>query len=96
MFKNYIKIVFRGLKKNVVFSFINISGLTLGITCALLIFSFVKYELSVDSFHNEVENIYQVFAHKEFNRNSTTPVDLGPELKKNIPGIIELTRYHCP
>ena len=58
MLKNYLRIAFRNLKKNVVFSFINITGLTLGITSALLIFSFVKFELSVDAFHKDPQNIY--------------------------------------
>jgi len=96
MLKNYLKIAFRNIKKHFGFSFINIFGLTLGIACALLIFSFVKYELSIDSFHKDSQTIYQVFTHKEIKNNSTTPTGLGPELIKEIPEIIEYTRLHWP
>jgi len=96
MLKNYLIIAYRNIKKHSVFSYINIFGLTLGIACALLIFSFVKYELSIDSFHKDPQNIYQVFNHKEIKNNSTTPAGLGPELIKEIPEIIEFTRFHWP
>jgi predicted permease len=94
MILSYLKIAFRNIKKHFVFSFINILGLTIGITCALLIFSFVKYELSIDSFHKDPGTIYQVFAHKNFEKNTTTPTGLAPELKKEIPEIIDYTRFH--
>ena len=96
MFNNYVKITYRNTKKHAVFSSINILGLTLGIACALLIFSFVKYELSIDSFHKDPQTIFQVFTHNILDKNTTTQVGLGPELKKEIPGVIEFTRYHWP
>lgn len=96
MFTSYFKVTCRNIRKNNIFSLINVLGLTLGITCALLIFSFVRYELSIDSFHKDPHTIYQVFAHPKWKKNTTTQVDLGPEIKKEIPGIIEFTRYHWP
>ncbi|MDP3473862.1 MAG: ABC transporter permease, partial [Algoriphagus sp.] len=50
MFKNYLKIAYRNLVKNKVYSAINIFGLTLGFVCCILIMLYVKNELSYDKF----------------------------------------------
>jgi putative ABC transport system permease protein len=60
MIKNYFKIAFRNLWKNKVFSFINIMGLTVGMTACFLIFLYVKFELSYDSFNTKADRIYRV------------------------------------
>jgi len=60
MLRNYIKIAWRNLIKSKLFSFINIAGLSIGITACLMIFLFVKHEFSVDRFHAQGEYIYRV------------------------------------
>ena len=60
MFKNYLKIAWRNLMKNKVFSFINILGLTIGITVCMMIYLFIINEFSVDKFHQNGKNIYRV------------------------------------
>src|SRR6202035_3592776 len=60
MIKNYFKIAFRNLWKYRVFSFINILGLTVGMTACFLIFLYVRFELSYDSFHSKANRIYRV------------------------------------
>ena len=50
MFKNYFKTALRNFRKNKTFSFINIFGLTIGLTCCLLIALYIKHELSYDDF----------------------------------------------
>ena len=60
MFKNYFKIAFRNLWRHKAFSFINIMGLTVGMTACFLIFLYVKFELSYDSFHTKADRIYRV------------------------------------
>src|SRR5215217_1303950 len=60
MFENYLKVAWRNLMKNKVFSFINILGLTIGITVCLMIFLFIMNEFSVDQFHTQGKNIYRV------------------------------------
>jgi len=60
MLKNYLKIAWKNLTKNKVFSFINIFGLTTGITVCLMIFLFVMNEFSVDNFHTNGSHIYRV------------------------------------
>ncbi len=60
MIKNYLKIAFRNLWRHRVFSSINILGLTVGMTACFLIFLYVKFELSYDSFHSKADRIYRV------------------------------------
>jgi putative ABC transport system permease protein len=60
MLKNYFKIAFRNLWRHRVFSFINILGLTVGMTACFLIFLYVHFELSYDSFHSKANRIYRV------------------------------------
>ena len=60
MFKNYFKIAWRNLVKNKVFSSINILGLTIGITCCMMIFLYIMNEFNVDKFHEQRKNMYRV------------------------------------
>src|SRR5690349_13581816 len=62
MIKNYLKIAFRNLWRHRVFSFINIMGLAVGMTACFLIFLYVRFELSYDSFHTKADRIYRVVA----------------------------------
>jgi putative ABC transport system permease protein len=58
--RNYLKIAFRNLWRHKVFSFINIMGLTVGMTACFLIFLYIKFELSYDSFHSKGDRIYRI------------------------------------
>ena len=60
MLKNYLVIAWRNLGKNKTFSFINILGLTIGITVCLMIFLFIMNEFSMDKFHRQGDRIYRV------------------------------------
>jgi len=60
MIKNYLKIAWRTLVKNKAFSFINILGLTIGITVCMMIFLFILNEFSFDRFHKQEKDIYRV------------------------------------
>jgi putative ABC transport system permease protein len=60
MFRNYFKIALRNLWKHKAFSFINIMGLTVGMTACFLIFLYVSFELSYDSFHSKADRIYRI------------------------------------
>ena len=95
MIKNYLKIAWRNLFKNKGFSITNILGLTIGITCTILIFLWVQDERAYDKFHNNYNNIYQVIAHRDFNnqiftdRNMVLPLakslqDVSPQIKKAV------------
>jgi putative ABC transport system permease protein len=60
MIRNYLKIAFRNLQKQKGFTFINIAGLAIGLTCFLLIGLYVKDELSYDRFNKNADRIYRV------------------------------------
>jgi putative ABC transport system permease protein len=51
MFQNFLKIAIRNLTRRKGYAILNVLGLTIGITCCLLIFSYVAYERSYDTFH---------------------------------------------
>ncbi|HEY2350156.1 MAG TPA: ABC transporter permease, partial [Puia sp.] len=91
MFKSYLTIAWRNLMKNKVFSFINITGLTIGITVCLMIFLFIMNEFSVDSFHQNGKSIYRVM--REYDKNKTPVPYLsgpyGPALLNDFPGRIK-------
>ncbi len=62
MIKNYFKIAFRKLWSHKTFSFINIFGLAVAMTACFLIYLYVNFELSYDSFHTKADRIYRVVA----------------------------------
>ncbi|WP_295798771.1 ABC transporter permease [Mucilaginibacter sp.] len=65
MFKNYIKIAFRNLKKDRQFTFLNVVGLSAGIACTLLIYLWVHDEMSYDKFFDNDNRLYQVMEHRK-------------------------------
>ncbi len=92
MIKNYFKIAFRNLRRNKIYSFINISGLSIGLACAMLILLYVKDEVSYDRFHSNVNNIYRVVSDnkdKDGNRrkDGNSGYFQGPRFTQNVPGI---------
>lgn len=66
MLKNYIVVTLRNLVKNSTYSFINISGLSIGITCSILILLWVFDELSYDRFLPKADRLYQVYVNATF------------------------------
>ena len=60
MLNNYFKITLRNIKRHKGYSFINITGLAIGIACSILIQLFVSYELSYDKFYDQAGNIYRL------------------------------------
>jgi len=97
MIKNFIKIALRNIKKHKGYSFINITGLAVGMACCLLITIWVLDELSYDKFHENAQNLYRVeenqdYSGREYHVN-VTPYPLAPVLKDEVPEIEEATRY---
>jgi len=96
MFKNYLKIALRNIRRHKAYSFINIAGLTIGMTCVVLLLLWVKDELSYDKFHEEIDNIYLVSAHikKEKDELQVPSVPgVGPLLKELFPEVEESARF---
>jgi predicted permease len=89
MFKNYLTTTFRKLSRNKAYTAINAFGLALGITCSLMLFLLLKYELSFDNFHAKADRICRVnttFVHAEGELHDTgTPFPFGPALRKDFP-----------
>jgi putative ABC transport system permease protein len=78
MLRNYLIVTFRNLRKNGFYSFINIAGLAIGITCSILILLWVADETSFDKFHPKADRLYQVWVNAHFDGrvNSWTSVPL--------------------
>jgi len=93
MFKNHFKIALRNMKRQKVFSFINISGLAIGMACVILIMLWVQDELSYDDFHENAENIYLVARGEGENFMAATSQMLAPALKSELPEVINAACY---
>ena len=97
MLINYLKIAFRNLIRQKGFSFINIAGLTIGMTCCLIILLFIQYELSFENMHVEEDKIYRVLTiDKAMGTNSqrvgiTVPA-LGPAIPEAFPEVKDFLR----
>ena len=96
MVKNYLKIAIRGILKNPGYAAINIFGLTIGITCFLLIFLVVRFELSFDQFHPKADQIFRI--DNSLNLSSGIykypmgPNGIAPALLKEVPQVEAYTR----
>ena len=67
MIKNYLLLAVKNFRKQKLFSLINILGLTIGITCCLMLFLFIMNEFSFDTFHKNGKNIYRIMRVGEIN-----------------------------
>ena len=98
MIRNYLKIAFRNISRNRVYSFINITGLAIGLAATMLILLYTKDEVSYDRFHSKNPNIYRVTSqwlkpdgsldHKDGNTGDFQ----GPKFKEKIPEIESFVR----
>lgn len=91
MIKNYFKIAFRNLWKHKVFSFINIMGLTVGMSACLLISMYVSFELNYDAFHSKADRIYRVVTDvitpSETIHAGVTSWAYGPTIQREFPEV---------
>lgn len=98
MFKNYLKVTLRSLKKQKIYSFINVFGLAIGLAFCALIFLYVQDELTYDRFHENNDRIFRV-EQRYFDVDGSIRADgvngsipLAPTLKQEIPGVEAYTR----
>ncbi len=91
MFKNYLKSYLRNLWKNRTYTFLNIAGLAVGITCSTLIFLWIEDEFKWDHQFAKKKYLYQVEDNQTYDGTtytfSATPGPLAASLKTDIPGI---------
>jgi len=97
MINNYFKIAWRNLRKNKTFSIINITGLSIGVSCFLLIALYVLHELSFDKYNLHASQIYRIVDHTKFGDFSydgaEAPAIMGPTFTKDIPQIENYVRF---
>lgn len=98
MFKNYVIIAARNLFKQKVYSFINIFGLAIAVAFCILIFLFVRDEITHDSFHKKSDRIYRAIILKKQDDGSmashaSTPPPLGPALLQEFPEVAHMARF---
>lgn len=98
MLKTYLKIAWRNLLRNRTFSFINITGLSIGLGCFLLIALYVLDELSYDRYYNKAGNTYRINEDARWGgqelRVAETSDMMGPILKEDYPEVQEYTRIY--
>jgi putative ABC transport system permease protein len=98
MIKNYFKTAWRNLRKNKIFSAINIFGLSAGVAAFLLIVNYLRFEYSYDDAHEKKDRIFRVpmvvseKGGKEQTFAFTFPA-VAPALKKDFPEIEEVARF---
>jgi putative ABC transport system permease protein len=93
MIKNHFTVAFRNFRRNKTFSFINVMGLSIGISAALVIFLIVYYEKSYDRFEKDGDRIYRVVMDTKFNgmegHGAAVPAPLSGSIQNEITGINE-------
>ncbi len=91
MFKNHFIVALRNFWRNRTFSLINVSGLSIGISAALVIFLIVYYEFSYDKFEPDRDRIYRVTMEMKFDGNeghgSAVPAPLGAAIEAEVTGV---------
>lgn len=92
MFKSYLLLMVRNLRKNLTYSVINISGLAVGILCCILISLYVQDELSYDRYHDQSDRIFRVVNGE----NASSPSAIGPALANEFPEIETYVRFKPP
>jgi len=93
MLKNYFTIALRHLTKNSIYSFINITGLSVGIGCSILILLWVADELAFNRFHKNYDRLYQVYINQEFVNGISTEQSVPYPLKDAIIGKVSQVKH---
>jgi putative ABC transport system permease protein len=109
MLKHFFKIAYRNLLRRKVYSFINITGLAVGMACCLLITFYVQHELSFDKYHRNFDRIYRVtHAFRNVQEGETLPpptpeqyqvwgcAPVAPALASDFPAIDKVVQFSSP
>ncbi len=98
MLSNFFKLYFRNLKKNRVFTLLNLTGLVTGFTSCVLIFLYLSNEMSYDKFHDRSEDIYRIYLQAT-NPQTRTPHPMAEALVRDFPEVesaVSLTPLYGP
>jgi putative ABC transport system permease protein len=100
MFRIYIKIAWRHLMNDKMYSFINVLGLSVSIAVSVFVLQYAQFELYYDSFFKEAPGIYRVTTDSYDNqqlvyRSSLTSLQVAPALKSDLPEVKEVSQLLC-
>lgn len=97
MLKNLLKISIRTILKDRTYSLLNVTGLTIGITCSMFLLMYILHELSYDRYHENAKNIYRVVSNIKETDNAFTwavaQIPLADELRDNYPEVQNAVRF---
>ena len=98
MLKNYLKVAIRNLVRHKGYSQISIVGLAIGLAVCILIFQYVRMELTFDAFHENSDVIYRFVGSfqeetGEWDYSALSPIPLGPALADQYPEVIRFSRF---
>ena len=101
MVKNWLKVAFRNLVRYKGYSFINLFGLAVGMTCAVLILLYVRDELSFDRYAPKAGSIYRLAleaqtANRGLVRTARTPPPWAPAMARDFPEVLNFVRFKTP
>ena len=96
MFLQFFKTSFRIFTRERIYSFLNIAGLAIGITVALIIFLYLQQDLTYDRYHKNARNIYRVnsiyVSSGKENKFALSPISFGPRIIEEFPEVRAYTR----
>ena len=92
MLQNYLIVAIRNLAKNKLYTFINVLGLSIGISCFTILYLMVNHDLSSDQFHSKSERIFRIIQDTEKDgigeHSASVPFPMGQQLEKDFPSQI--------
>jgi putative ABC transport system permease protein len=96
MFKNYLKIALRNLRRHKFFSLVNVMGLAVGMACFFLIMALIQNQFSYERFHEKRDQLYRLMRVEQIKGSTEisdrVPAPLAPELENEFPGVIDTVR----
>ena len=95
MFRNYVTIALRNLRRQKVYTLINVFGLALAIACIVLIYYFVRSEVTYDTFHPRYQDVYRVTTtvhYRQVEQWERTPYPLATVMAEQVPGLEAVAR----
>jgi putative ABC transport system permease protein len=97
MWINYLKVGFRNLLKHKSYTLINLIGLTVGVAVTILLFFYVQFHLSFDSFHPESESLYRILRVQNGDQGEvrfpSLPLALQPVIEENMADQVDYTNF---
>ena len=100
MFTNYLKLALRSLMRNKAYSFINIFGLALGITCCLLLSLYIRDEMSYDKHHKHANDLYRIITNFQsgsiVDRVGSASPPIAMTIKDEVPEVEAAVRILNP